>query len=82
MIPKNMRSKDMVGMEVRTTRTIMNGRGIVVPKGKVVKIVSLGRAFNIKTEQCPHCGLSALICGVVRDDVELMENSCKTEGGK
>lgn len=32
MIPKNMRSKDMVGMDVRTTRAIKNGAGIVVPK--------------------------------------------------
>lgn len=73
MIPKRMRSKDMVGMDVRTTRAIRNGAGIVVPKGKIVRIVGLGRAFTIKTEECPHCGLSAYIIGVTRDDVELIE---------
>lgn len=73
MIPKNMKSRDMVGMNVRTTRAIKNGAGIVVPKGKVVKIVSFGRAFTIRTEECPHCGLSAYISGVTRDEVELVE---------
>ncbi len=72
MIPKSMKSKDMVGMEVRTTRAIRNGAGIVVPKGKVVMIDSFGRAFTIKTEECPHCRLSAYISGVTRDDVELI----------
>ena len=37
MIPKSFRSRDMVGMEVRTVREIKNGAGIVVPKGKTVK---------------------------------------------
>lgn len=73
MIPKNIKSKDMVGMNVRTTRTIRNGAGIVVPQGTVVKICSFGRAFTIKTEECPHCGLSACIRGVTRDEVELLE---------
>ena len=44
MIPKNIRSRDMVGMDVRTTREIRNGAGIVVPKGKTVRIASFGRA--------------------------------------
>lgn len=78
MIPKNIRSKDMVGMEVKTTRAIKNGAGIVVPKGKIVKIASFGRAFTIRTEDCPHCGLSAYISGVTRDEVELIsENNAK-----
>ncbi len=72
MIPKSLRSRDMVGMEVRTVRGIKNGAGIVVPKGKVVKIVSFGRAFTVKTEECPHCGLSAYISGITRADVELV----------
>ncbi len=73
MIPKNIRSRDMVGMDVRTTREIRNGAGIVVPKGKTVRIASFGRAFTIKTEECPHCGLSAYISGVTRDAVELLK---------
>lgn len=77
MISKSMRSKDMVGMDVRMTRAIKNGAGIVVPKGKIVRISSFGRAFTIKTEECPHCGLSAYISGVTRDDVEFINYKCK-----
>lgn len=72
MIPKNLKSRDMVGMEVRTVRTIKNRAGIVVPKGKIVKITRYGRAFTIETKECPHCGLSAYISGVTRDMVELI----------
>ena len=72
MIPKNIRCRDMVGKDVRTTKEIRNGAGIVVPRGKIVKIVSFGRTFAIKTEKCPHCGLSAYITGVTRDCVELL----------
>lgn len=75
MLPKNMRSKDMAGMEVKTARAIKNGAGIVVPKGKAVRIASFGRSFTIRTEDCPHCGLSAYISGVTRDDVELISES-------
>lgn len=73
MIPKNMKSKDMVGMDVRTTKAIKNGAGIVVAKGKFVRIASFGRAFTFKTEECPHCWLSSYIIGVTRDEVELIE---------
>ncbi len=79
MIPKSFRSRDMVGMEVRTVREIKNGAGIVVPKGKTVKITGFGRAFTIKTGECPHCGLSAYISGITRADVELVGDSF---GGK
>ena len=72
MIPKNIRSRDMVGMEVRTTRSIKNGAGICIPKGKVVKIIGFGRDFTIKTERCPHCGLWAHISRITRADVELL----------
>ncbi len=82
MIPKNMRSKDMVGMNVRTTKTIRNGAGIVVPQGKIVKICSFGRAFTIKTEECSHCGLSAYISGVKRDEVELLETDQQPKDDK
>ena len=71
MVPKSMKSKDMVGMEVKTTREIRNGAGICIPKGAAVKIVGFGRCFSIMTEKCPHCGLSAYVRGVTRDDVEL-----------
>lgn len=77
MIPRNMKSRDMVGMEVRTAREIMNGAGIVVPKGTKVKIAGLGRAFNIETERCPYCSLSAYITGVTRDEVELIPENYK-----
>ncbi len=73
MIPKNIKSKDMVGMNVRTTRDMKNGAGIVVQKGTTVKISGFGRCFTIKTEKCPCCGLSAYISGITRDDVELLE---------
>lgn len=75
MIPKNMKSKDMVGMNVRTTRAIRNGAGIVVPEGTNVKISSFGRCFTIKTEKCPCCGLYAYVSGITRDDVELLEEN-------
>ena len=70
-----MKSRDVVGMEVKTTRAIKNGAGIAVPKGKIVKIASFGRAFTIRTENCPHCGLSAYISGVTRDEVELISEN-------
>ncbi len=77
MIPRNMKSRDMVGMEVRTAREIMNGAGIVVPKGTKVKIEGFGRAFAIETERCPYCSLSAYITGVTRDEVELIPENYK-----
>lgn len=73
MIPNTLKSRDMVGMYVKTTRTLMNGAGIVIPKGTVVKIVDFGRVFSIQTSKCPHCGLSAYIRGVTRSQVELIE---------
>lgn len=76
MIPKKLKSKDMVGMEVKTTREVRNRAGIVVPEGKIVRIAGFGRAFTIETEKCPHCGLSAYISGVTRDDVELIYGDC------
>lgn len=71
MIPQSMKSKDMVGMEVRTTREIRNGSGICVPRGTVVKIIGFGRCFSVITGKCPHCGLYTYISGITRDDVEL-----------
>lgn len=79
MIPRGVRSRDMVGMEVRTTREIRNGEGICVPRGAVVKIADFGRCFSIRTEACPSCGLSAYIRGITRDDVELIEEKEKKE---
>lgn len=73
MIPRGVRSRDIVGMKVKTTRTIKNGTGMIVPKGTVMKITASGkRGFNVTTEACPHCGLSAHIRGVTRDEVELV----------
>lgn len=77
MIPRGVRSRDMVGMEVRTTRAIKNGEGICVPKGAVVKIADFGRCFSIRTEECSYCGLSAYIRGITRDDVELIDKTDK-----
>lgn len=77
MIPKNMKSSDMVGMEVRTSRELQNRAGICVPKGTAVRISGFGRCFSIKTEKCPHCGLSAYISGVTREDVELISETGK-----
>ena len=77
MIPKKLKSKDMIGMEVKTTREIRNRAGIVVPEGKIVKITGFGRDFTVETEKCPHCGLLAYISGVTRDDVELIYDDCR-----
>lgn len=77
MIPKGVRSKDMIGMEVRTTRAIGNGAGFCIPEGTIVKIVSLGKGFTVKTENCPHCGVSVEIRGVTRNEVELISKTDK-----
>lgn len=82
MIPRNMKSRDMVGMEVKTAREIKNRAGTVVPKGKRVKIASFGREFTIRTEKCPHCGLSACMSGVTRNDVELISENDRKEQKK
>lgn len=74
MIPKKLKSRDMVGMKVKTTRTIRNRAGACVPVGTVVKIANFGRCFDISTEKCPHCGLSAYIGGITREDVELIDD--------
>lgn len=73
MIPRGVRSKDMIGMKVRTTREIRNKAGICIPKGTIVKIVGFGRCFSIETKKCTKCGLSAYIRNITRNDVEFIE---------
>lgn len=72
MLPNNIKSRDMVGMHVKLCRNVMNGAGIVVPKGTVVEITSVARGFSIKTDPCPCCGLYARIRGITRAEVELV----------
>lgn len=83
MIPKKLKSRDMIGMKVKTTRMLRNRAGACVPSGTIVNIANFGRCFDISTEKCPHCGLSAYISGVTREDVELIldENKRLTNAG-
>lgn len=72
MIPNNVRSADLKGKQLRTTKDILNGAGIVIPKGTIVTVSKVSRGFTIKTEPCEHCGLYAIVRGVTRSEVELL----------
>lgn len=74
MIPYNVKSRDLVGKFVITDRDIMNGAGIIIPKGTKVKVSYLARGFAIETQKCPCCGLRAIVRNVTRKDVNLCED--------
>lgn len=79
MLPTTIKSKDLIGKKVRTTTDIMNGAGILIPKGSTVNILRVSRGFTIQTEPCICCGLSAIVRGVTREEVELLENQFYTK---
>lgn len=75
MIPSSVRSADLVGKYVVTDRVIMNGAGIVIPKGTKVKVSYVARGFAIETDKCPCCGMYTIVRGITRKDVNLCEEA-------
>lgn len=72
MIPNEIKSRDLIGVTVRTTVALKTGGGILVPKGTVCDMRSVARGFTLTTEPCKTYGLSLYMTGVTRDEVELI----------
>lgn len=71
MIKKKM--KECVGKYATLDQSIQNGAGQCIEKGSKVKITGYGRALNIETEHCPHCGQYCRIYGVKKEKLTLIE---------
>ena len=74
-IPKNVKMCDCIGKYATVDRDIQNGAGHGISKGSKVKIVSFGRALDIKTEPCEHCGQYTKIYGVKKEELTLITDS-------
>lgn len=76
MIPKKYSGDELRNRFCRPVRKIRNGGGAAVSPETICRIVDVvrGQGFTIETEKCAHCGQSAYISRVSRDDLELVEN--------
>lgn len=87
MIPKKYSGEELRNKLCRPVRKIRNGNGDSVSPETVCRIVNVvrGHGFVIETEKCQHCGQSAYISRVSRNDLELIENPMTDDlvnGGK
>lgn len=76
MLPSSIKSRDLIGKYVYTSRKIANGAGYVLPEGSCVKVAGVGRGFAVSTDPCPECGISVYIKGVTRNEVTLGASPC------
>lgn len=76
MIPKKYSGDELRNRYVRPVRKIKNGAGAAVSPDTICRIVNVvrGHGFTIETVKCSHCGQSAYISRVAREDLELIEN--------
>jgi hypothetical protein len=74
LIPRKYTGEQLLGRKVRPVRTIRNGAGSCVSPDTIctIRAVVRGHGFTIQTEKCPHCGQSAYIARVAREDLELI----------
>lgn len=78
MIDRKLNRKDLIGKTCRPVHTIQNRSGCIISDDTdcVIKDVVRGHGFTIQTDKCPHCGQSAYITHVKREDIKLVEKCC------
>lgn len=76
MIPKKYSGDELRNKLCHPVRKIKNGGGQAISPETICRIVSVvrGHGFTIETEKCIHCGQSAYISRISREDLELIEN--------
>lgn len=76
MIPKKYSGEELKNRYCRPVRKIKNGAGAVISPDTICRIVNVvrGHGFIIETVKCSHCGQSAYISHIAREDLELIEN--------
>ena len=72
MIPKTIRSQDIVGRMVRLEHDITRLDGLFLPRGTLVKIVSARFGLEGVTQKCPACGCSHRVKNIRRRSITLV----------
>lgn len=75
MIDPRLKMEHLVGKKCRPSVEIRNGAGECISKDTICTIIRVvrGHGLTIQTEKCPHCGQSALIRGVSRVELTLLD---------
>lgn len=67
-----MNQHQLVGRKVKTLSDLGNSLAIL-PKGAICTIKYAHRGLELISDPCPCCGVSIVISGVKRNEVELIE---------
>lgn len=74
MISKKFKSYELVGRKCKPVRQIKNGCGEVISPETICTIKDASYGIDIQTNKCPHCGQSAYITRLHREDLTLIED--------
>lgn len=73
MIPRKYKASDLKGRKARLVRELTNWAGQVISEETIVTITRARYGIEVKTETCKHCGQSAYIRKIRREDLALVE---------
>lgn len=73
MIPRKIKSDDLVGRKCKPVRNIQNGAGHGITPNTVCTIISAHYGVEIKTDPCPCCGQYTVISRIDRKDLDLID---------
>lgn len=73
MIPRRIKSDDLIGRKCKPVRDIQNGAGHGITPSTICTIVAAHYGVEVKTDPCPCCGQYAVISRIDRKDLDLVD---------